>query len=88
MALPTYPTLIIGLMADQPADLSPSTLGAAPRRSALRSSVVRWMALMRHRRGLVVGSIAAVVFLLLILAITRALYGSAAWAYDFVAYQQ
>jgi alpha-1,2-mannosyltransferase len=74
-------------MADQPADLSPSTFNAAPRRSALPSSALRWVALMRRRRGLVVGGIAAVVFLLLILAITRALYGSAAWAYDFIAYQ-
>lgn len=42
---------------------------------------------MRRRRGLVIGSIAAIVFLLLILAITRVLYGSAAWAYDFIAYK-
>ena len=42
---------------------------------------------MRRRRGLVIGSMAAIVFLLLILAITRVLYGSAAWAYDFIAYK-
>jgi len=41
---------------------------------------------MRRRRGLFVGSIAAVVFLLLILALSHALYGSEAWAYDFSAY--
>ena len=41
---------------------------------------------MRRRRGLFVGSIAAVVFLLLILALSHALYGSDAWAYDFSAY--
>ena len=35
---------------------------------------------------LVVGSSAAIVFLLLILALSHALYGSAAWAYDFSAY--
>ena len=41
---------------------------------------------MRRRRGLFVGSVAAVLFLLLILALSHALYGSAAWAYDFSAY--
>src|SRR6476659_4618273 len=87
MALLTYLRLIIGRMADQPADLSPSSIGTPPRRFALPSSALRWVALMRRRRGLVVGSIAAIVFLLLILAITRVLYGSAAWAYDFIAYQ-
>jgi alpha-1,2-mannosyltransferase len=87
MAPLTYLRLIIGRMADQPADLSPSTIDEPPRRFVLPMSALRWMALMRRRRGLVIGSIAAIVFLLLILAITRVLYGSAAWAYDFIAYQ-
>lgn len=73
-------------MADQPADLSPSTVGAPPRRFVAPKGVVKWLALMRRRRGLFVGSIAAVLFLLLILALSRVLYGSDAWAYDFSAY--
>ena len=74
-------------MADQPADLGPTTIGDPPRRVSTPAFVVRWLALMRRRRGLAVGSIAAVIFLLMILAISHALYGSEAWAYDFTAYQ-
>jgi alpha-1,2-mannosyltransferase len=88
MAGRPYRPLIIERMADQPADLSPSTIGAPPPppRAVLSSLVDRNIELLRRRRTLVVGSIAAVVFLLLILAISHALYGSAAWAYDFKAY--
>src|SRR4051812_6986607 len=87
MTVCTYWPLIIEPMADQPADLSPSTVAGPPRRFVMPSAALRWIALMRRRRGLVVGSIAAIVFLLLILAITHVLYGSEAWAYDFIAYQ-
>jgi hypothetical protein len=54
----------------------------------LPGPIARLADTLRRRQRLVLGVAAAFVFLLLILAVGRALFGSAAWAYDFKAYYQ